>query len=164
MPAALAKPPRTPPRATPIRRRGHIHIEPHILTRADWLPPADASLLNAYYHAGLTTQAIALMLGIPQRSVARRLRNLALRISSPRFLAVARAAHPDPQLRALFGPPDPNLWPPTRQRVAEAIYIRGLSMSAAARDLRLTLHTVRRHSDAITAILNAPSHTEGGRQ
>lgn len=136
-------------------RRGHIHLEPHILARAAWLPAPDHALLTSYYDAGLTIQRIAHMLDLPPRTTARRVRILAERISSPRFLAVAQAAHPDPELRALFGPPDPDLWPPTRRRVADAIHIRGLNMRSCARELRLSLHTVRRHNDAINAILNA---------
>jgi len=143
-------------------RRGHIHLEPHILTRAAWLPAPDHALLTAYYDAGLTIQRIADMLHLPPRTAARRLRILAERIRSPQFLTVAHAAHPDPELRALFGPPDPDLWPPTRRRVADAIYIRGLNMRAASRELRLSLHTVRRHNDAIRAILNA-AHAQKGR-
>ena len=159
--------PRTPrtPRAPqqPRRlRRSHPRLEPQVLARARWLPPADTALLEAYYADGLTIRRIAEMLDDSPRAVSRRLRILVERIHCPRFLAVARAAHPDPELRRLFGEPDPNLWTPTRKRVADAVYIRGLNMRHASQHLHLSLHTVRRHIDAINAIVNA-STTEGAR-
>ena len=162
LPEAASEESATKRRISPAHaRRGHIHLEPHVLTRAAWLPAPDYALLTAYYDAGLTIQRIADMLHLPPRTAARRLRILAERIRSADFLTVAHAAHPDPELRALFGPPDPDLWPPTRRRVADAIYIRGLNMRAASRELRLSLHTVRRHNDAIRAILNAATAQKG---
>lgn len=150
---SAARNPRPPQRSRP-------RLEPQVLARARWLPPADTALLEAYYADGLTIRRIAEMLDDSPRAVSRRLRILVERIHCPRFLAVARAAHPDPELRRLFGEPDPNLWTPTRKRVADAIYIRGLNMRVASRHLHLSLHTVRRHIDAINAIVNASPREE----
>ena len=46
-------------------------------------------------------------------------------------------------------------WPPTRRKVANETILHGLPLRAAAKQLDLSLHTVRRHADAIRVMYEA---------
>ncbi len=126
-----------------------------ILRRARWLDPDDAALLRAVYEQARPVAEIARLLDVDPRSVRRRVRILSERVLHPRFLVAARVVRPDADLRRLVPEPDPAAWPPNRRRVAEAMVIRGLNMRDASIALGLSLHTVRRHIDAIHALADA---------
>jgi len=123
-----------------LRRRDRQDAARRISSLADWLPPADAALLHAVYSAGQSVTELARIAGLSPPALRRRVRRLAARVLSEKFLFVARH---------LGG------WPPTRRRVARLCVLEGVSMREAARRLGLSLHTVRKHCHAIDALFEA---------
>jgi DNA-directed RNA polymerase specialized sigma24 family protein len=119
-----------------LRRRIDRNQSDRIVARAAFLPHPDRVLLEAYFLHGRTVKDIALGSETQTRRVSRRLRRLALRVLSDKFVFVLR-----------------NLesWPPSRRRVARAMLLGGQSMREAAGSLHMTLYAVRRHHDAISA-------------
>lgn len=119
-----------------LRRRRRREHTARLVERAVWLPPRDRALVEAVFRDGHPVTDLARLTGDCPRSLRRRVRQLAARLTSPRFLFVVH--HRD-------------LWTNSRRRVGTACFIEGLSLRAAARELQMSLHTVRRHTDAIEA-------------
>lgn len=130
------------------------------------LDPVERAVLEAVFVHGHTCAELARLRGTPgyppalgdasrrtqATSEARRLRRLlgrvVDRVLSPEFMYVAN-------LVGASGLPAPPGWSSTRRRVATAIFLRGLSVRAAARELGLSQHVVRLHSDAVRAMADA---------
>ena len=123
-----------------LRRRLRREMADLIVARAEELPPGDAALLESIYGDGRSVTSLAPMLGCDVRKLRRRVKRLVARLHSPEFTFVISHRHK---------------WTPSRRRVAEACFIRGLSIRQAARDLNLTYHTVRRHAEALRALVQA---------
>jgi DNA-directed RNA polymerase specialized sigma24 family protein len=143
-----------PPADPPLPLLAPALIET-VVRRAAWLAPTDGAVLLSVYEQGLPVAEAARRLGTDEKALTRRIRRLIERVMAPRFVLAARVLRPDPDLRRLLPEPDPLAWPPTRRRVADAVVIRGLTMRHAAAELRTSLHSVRRHMDAIHAMANA---------
>jgi len=114
--------------------RDHAEI---IAARAEHILPEDRDLIRAVFADGMPVSTLARLTGVDPRGLRRRVRALARRVLSDRFVFV---------LRSRSG------WPATRRRVATACVLQGRSLRATARHLRLTLHAVRRHMDAVNAL------------
>lgn len=125
-----------------LRRRASRDLAEVIVARAALLMPEDRRLLEAIYTDGLTALAVAQLTGDSPRSVRRRIRTLAARVLSDRFVFVMRQR---------------EHWRPTRRRVATACIVQGRPMREGARHLRLSLHVVRRQLDAVNALFEAQS-------
>ena len=123
-----------PARAGDLRRRRRAELADHLLERAAWLPDADRQLIDAVYRRGQTAVELGALLGLPARSVRRRVKRLVERLLDPRTAFVATRR---------------DQWPRTRRIVAERVVLRGQSMRAVARELAISLHAVRRQVDAI---------------
>lgn len=119
-----------------LRKRIDRSQSDRIVARAAFLPHPDRVLLEAYFLHGRTIKDIALGAGIDTRRLSRKIRRLALRVLSDKFVFVLRRL---------------ETWPPSRRRVATAMMLGGQSMREAAGSLHMTLYSVRRHHDAITA-------------
>ncbi len=111
-----------------------------LLRRAHALDPDDRALLEALLREGESLQSAAAARGLSTRSVRRRVRRLINRLLSDRFVFVL-AEHLS--------------WPAGRRRVGDACVLRGRSMRAAARELSLSVHTIRRHLSVVSAMHQA---------
>jgi hypothetical protein len=120
-----------------LRRRQTKSLARHILERAAILAPAERHLLEATFHDGLSCALLAAQLGREPRGLRREVRALTRRVLDPRFAFVAALA---------------PRWRPTRRRVAEAVFLRGLSLRKAARELGMSLYSVRLHRDAVQSV------------
>jgi hypothetical protein len=151
-----------------LRGARRQHAE-RLVQRARWLQPADRALIEAVYAEGLSVAAYvrrcrarqtepvpsagvdfgddAIGLEMRSRLARRRLRRLVERLLSDRFVFVT-ARWED--------------WTTTRRRVAAACVVQGRSMRAASRDLGLSLHTVRRHMQAIEALVAEACRSDDG--
>lgn len=128
-----------------LRKRIDRSQSDRIVARAAFLPHPDRVLLEAYFLHGRTVKDIALGSETETRRVSRRIRRLALRVLSDKFVFVLRRL---------------DSWPPSRRRVATAMMLGGQSMRDAADSLHMTLYSIRRHHDAIMAQFEMES---GGR-
>jgi DNA-directed RNA polymerase specialized sigma24 family protein len=128
------------PESTDLRRRHHRDLVQRLLDRATCLPAPDLALLRAAYDDGRSAVEIAAMLGTEPRAIRRRLRRLAQRVLSEEFLFVLR--HRDS-------------WDSARRNIATACLLHGRSIRQTARELGLSLYTVRRHYLAILALFEA---------
>ncbi|MCB9847030.1 MAG: hypothetical protein H6814_01310 [Phycisphaeraceae bacterium] len=122
------------------RRRQCRDLAEALVARAEYLLPEDRALLTAIYRDGASAREVALLSGATPRSIRRRIRALAQRALDPRFAFVI--VHRD-------------AWPPTRRRVATELTLHGRPLRETARLLNLTLHTVRRHADAVRVMYEA---------
>jgi DNA-directed RNA polymerase specialized sigma24 family protein len=121
------------------RRRGREQIR--LLTElSSFLNPAERRLIEDTFDRGKTASVLAAELERDPRGLRREIRRLSRRLLDPRFAFVAlTAAH----------------WRPTRRRIAETHFIRGLSLRETARELGISLYRVRQHRDAIDAMFEA---------
>lgn len=122
------------------RRRQGRDLAESLVARAEHLLPKDRALINAIYRDGSSAREVATLTGATPRAVRRRIRSLAQRALDPRFAFVI--VHRDQ-------------WPITRRKVATETILHGLPLRAAAKQLNLSLHTVRRHADAIRVMYEA---------
>jgi len=122
------------------RRRQGRDLAEALVARAEHLLPEDRALIFAVYREGSSAREIASLTGATPRSVRRRIRILAQRILDPRFSFVLLHR---------------NDWPPTRRKVATELTLHGFPLRETARRLNLSLHTVRRHADAIRVMYEA---------
>jgi len=122
--------------ASDLRRRVPRDLAELLVARAEHLLPEDRALITAVYQDNLTAAQVAQLKGCPPRTIRRRLRSLIQRLLSPRYVFVASRL---------------DRWPPTRKRVARACVLQGRTLRAAAAHLKVSLHTVRRHMDAVAA-------------
>ena len=106
------------------------------MTRSEWLLAEDRALIRALYRENMTAAQVAELRGTSARAVRRRAHTLVQRLLSPRYEFVARRR---------------EKWGPTRARVAVACVLQGRTLRGAAEHLKLSLHTVRRHMDAVAA-------------
>ncbi|MFG0326942.1 MAG: hypothetical protein ACF8SC_06710 [Phycisphaerales bacterium JB037] len=125
-----------PDQAADLRRRRRRDLAEAILDRASWLPPDDRALIEAVYRDGRSAREVAALAGTTPRIVRTRLRRVVTRVMSDRFRFVVLAR---------------SSWTRTRRLVAESCVLCGRSMRQAAEELGVTLHTVRRHVQAIDA-------------
>ena len=123
-----------------LRRRMPRDVADLLVTRAEWLLAEDRALICAVYRDNMTARQVAELRGTSARAVRRRLRALVQRLLSPRYEFVAQRR---------------EKWAPTRARVAVACVLQGRTLRGAAEHLKLSLHTVRRHMDAVAAQLEA---------
>lgn len=125
-----------------LRRRSLRDHAETIVVRAEHLLPDDRALLQAVFRDGMTAIDLARVTGTAPRALRRRIRLLAGRVLTARYAYVMRHR---------------EHWPATRRRVATACVLQGRSLRAAAAHLRLTLHVVRRHMDAVNALYESRS-------
>lgn len=129
-----------------LRRRRTRQAAQTLAERACLLPPDDRALIEAVFRDGHAVAHLAALIAgqadraARARTLRRRIRRLTARLLSREYAFVAE------QL------PD---WSPTRRRVATACILHGRSIRDAAAELRLSLHTVRRHRAAIAELLEA---------
>ncbi len=117
-----------------LRRRVEPGLVELILLRAEFLAQGDRALLEAYFRRGVPVEELAALEGRTGRAVRRRITVLCERVLDDMFVYVMRS-------RERFGT--------KRRRVAEAVYLWGLSRRVAAVRLGMSLYTVRRHCDVI---------------
>lgn len=107
---------------------------------AGHLPRSERALLDALFLEGHTLTTLSRLLGLWPSTLHRRLERVVTRISSPKFAYFVQKL---PALR------------PTRQRVARACILHGLSLRAAAAELRMPMHVLRAHALALHAMFEA---------
>lgn len=115
-----------------------------ILSLASHLQPSDRTLLLLAIADGKSHAQLSTLLGIPARSVARRIRILARRVLHPAFAYAV--LHLD------------TFDPPTRD-IARRCIIDGSSIRAAALALNLSQYRVRLVHANLLAMAGAASHT-----
>jgi DNA-directed RNA polymerase specialized sigma24 family protein len=113
-----------------------------LLKGAESLPQADRVLLKAVFGDGRSTAEVARMRGVSPRTVAHQVRRLSRRVLSPEFAFVVAKR---------------RAWSRSRARVATLCFIQGCSIRDAARKTRLSFHAVRRHHDAVLALMSPGS-------
>ena len=117
-----------------LRRRRDERAADVIVRRAAFLLPPDKALLLAVYRDGASAADLARLHRQDPRNLRRRIRALVQRVLGPRFVYVLR--HRD-------------RWTPTRAKVATACAVHGMTLREASSHLRVSLHTVRKHMDAV---------------
>lgn len=120
-----------------LRRKRETDLSSLVVRRAHWLEPDDCELILAMFDRGQHATSIASMVKQSPRLVRRRIRDLVARLSDPRVAYVVAHRHQ---------------WGQSRRRVARELFIRGRSMREASDALGLSLHSVRKHRDAIEAM------------
>lgn len=130
----------TPEFTTDLRRRRNRDIAETIVRRAEHLEQHEKQLILSIYAHGLSTTELAPLTNKKPRTLRRQLRNILKRLTSPEYLYTIRHQ---------------TNWTTTRKRVANACFIQGQSLRAAAATLNLTLHTVRKHHQHIRALATA---------
>ena len=123
-----------------LRRRIRGEQMGKILDRATVLAAPDRLLLEAVFRDGRTAVQVASLTGQPVRCVRRRVKRLVKRLVSPEFVFIVQHR---------------EKWPGTRRRIADACVIEGRSMQQAAKHLRLSFHSVRRHMEVIAGFFEA---------
>lgn len=127
-------------------RRRPTRLQAEALTRrARQLKAGERQLIEDLFEDGRPCSTIAAELGRNARAVRREARGIAQRLLDPRFEFVT-----------IYSP----AWRPTRRRIAESLYIHGMGLRQTARQLRLSLYSVRRHRDAIDALFEAHTHAD----
>ncbi len=136
-----------PTPALDLRRGFRRETAERLVERAAHLPQLDRYLVEGVFRDGRSIADLAAVWsdhpqpGRSAKSLRRRLHRLVERLDSPGFVLVAECR---------------DRWAPTRRRVATACFLHGQSLRQAADSLGMSLHTVRRHFEAITAIAEAP--------
>lgn len=125
-----------PSTAADLRRRNRDLAE-EIVARAEHLDPVQRELVRAVFRDGRPAKEIAVLLGAPSRAVRFRLHRIVQRIMTDEYLFVARNIHK---------------WSETRRQVALATFINGLTLRAAAEQLGMSIHAVRRHHQAVIVL------------
>ncbi len=131
-----------PAEAADLRRRRKAEQIDQVLARSDSLPESDRLLLHAVFRDGRTAVELGALTGRSARLIRRRVKALVRRVASAPYVFVLRHM---------------GVWTTQRRRVATACVIHGLSQRRAARELNLSLHTVRRQCGAIRALFDAPA-------
>jgi DNA-directed RNA polymerase specialized sigma24 family protein len=108
-----------------------------LMEGAAGLPVNDQALLRAIFIEERPATDVAPLTGRSARMVRKRIRDLTRRVLSPRYQFV---------LREGAG------WPTLLRRVGFAHYIDGRTLRRTARDLGVSLHSVRAQRDAIEAL------------
>jgi len=110
-----------------------------VLQRSAFLSPPDRTLLRQVLGEGARPADLAHVTGVSARTIQRRVRNLAKRLTNPEVVHILRHH---------------RRWPRTTAAVALALYVRGLTQRQAAEQLGLSLHQLRQHAQAIRALLD----------
>jgi len=108
-----------------------------IVARSEWLPADERSLLRALYEHGQRISEVAAVWGRPPSSLRSKVRSILRRMRSEEFAFVALHLQE---------------FSPTMRAVADACILRGMSIVAAAAELKLTQHQVRRHRDLVLTL------------
>lgn len=135
--------------AIDLRKRPEPGLVELILMRSESLLPADRALLDAYYARGVGAEDLARINGSAPRTIRRRVRTLSERVLDDAFVYVMRGI---------------DRFAGTRRQVAKEVFLHGRSRREAARIIGLSLHTVRRHCNAIEELALAersPSRRDG---
>lgn len=111
-------------------------VDERVLGRAELLRQGDRELLEAVLGRGQSAASLARMMGTPPRTIQSRVRRLIRRLTSRSFLEAARAL-------PLLSPQDAAL--------ARMRYCQGATYDELCRELKLTLHHVRRNLDRMAA-------------
>lgn len=126
--------------------RAHEHIRAlreqaaRLRHRAALLPDDERALVEALFEHGRSICSMARLMDLWPTTLKRRLDRVVTRLASPKF--------------GFFAARLPRL-SPVRQRIARACILHGFSQRAAARELRMSHHVVRRHADALHAMFEA---------
>lgn len=123
-----------------LRRKRDSSLSSRLVRRAHWLEPEDRELILAVFDRGQSARSIGTICNQPPRTVRRRIKSLAERLCDPRVAYVV--AHR-------------NAWGSSRKRIAHELFIRGRSMRQVSGLLGVSLHCVRKHRDAIEAMVHA---------
>lgn len=129
-----------------LRRGVQRGLAEALVERAALLPAPDRYLIEGVFRDGRTIAELAALWGEdPEpgqtpRALRRRLHRLVARLRSPAFVLVAEQQ---------------ERWEGPMARVGAACVLRGRSMREAAGELGMSIHTVRRHLDAIMALASA---------
>jgi hypothetical protein len=110
-----------------------------LVRRAEVLCRADQALIAAIYLEHQTVAAVAFLQGVSVRVLRRRLYRIIRRVHTPEFIYVLRRH---------------DQWRGIQRRVATAIFLRGLTMHQAARELKLPYFTVRRLRDIVRTLID----------
>lgn len=123
------------------RQRAQLSIE-ELLILSQNLSGPDRALLKGVYERGMSASAIAALMGLSPNTVQRRLRKLALRVTSPCFRYVVKHRLD---------------WPDIRRAVAEGIVLRGQSQRSMAQALDVSIHRVRCEIDRVRIMCESAS-------
>jgi DNA-binding Lrp family transcriptional regulator len=135
-----------PERGAGGRKGRWLDMAEHVLRRAEHLPAEDRALLVAALDQGRTARELSVLLGRSPRVIRRRLRRLTQRVLSDRFVFVLRHR---------------ESWPASRRRIATACVLQGRPIRKAAVELKTSLYNVRKHLDAVSALLDAFTPPKG---
>lgn len=113
-----------------------------LVGRSVYLPAAERVLVQAVYVHGRSLTEIATLLGDTPRNVGRRVRDIAERAMDPTFAFVAACR--DHGAWAAWGR--------TKRAVAIEYVLKGRSLRAVARDLKISFYQARRFRDALVAM------------
>lgn len=111
-----------------------------VLHRAVFLHPADRAIIVGFYDSGMSAAQLASLVGVHPGTVRRRTRQLLRHLRSPLFGFVL--AHR-------------GQWSRRRRTVAEMHLLQRRPLRETAQRASLTLHIVRRETDAILAQFEA---------
>ena len=140
--AAQASPTRrgrlVPQAVSDLRKPVSDHAREVIAARAEFLPEGDRALLQAVYAQGQTLRHVALLQSARPTAVSRRVRVLVKRVLHPAFAVVVARS---------------GAWPRSLRAVGDAIFVRGMTIRAAAATCKLTFAQARAGKDAIAAIV-----------
>jgi DNA-directed RNA polymerase specialized sigma24 family protein len=120
------------------RRARKREIAEAVVARSEWLPQDEQALVRAVFRNGQSAAQVARLMGVEPRRVRRRVHRIVKRVMAPTFVLVVQQR---------------EQWSGTRRRVAEACFVRGLSIREASIELGVSLHTVRIHCGAVRHML-----------
>ncbi|GAB5497495.1 MAG: hypothetical protein Phyf2KO_25750 [Phycisphaerales bacterium] len=126
--------------ASDMRRSRSSDLIRTVAQQADHLPPKDRALITQIFVDGIPINRLAQNSGEEPRRLARRVKSITKRMLDPRFKYVTE---------------NKAAWRPTRQRVAAACIVEGLSMREASEKLKLSPYTIRKHREAIDAMFES---------
>ncbi|MEO1008657.1 MAG: sigma factor-like helix-turn-helix DNA-binding protein [Planctomycetota bacterium] len=123
-----------------LRRKRRRALVAQIVDASEHLPEQERQLLLAVYGRGMRVSEVAVMLGVPERRLRRRVRALLKRVTDPAFAAVVRHG---------------SSWPRQLHAVARLAVIEGLPMRVIASRLGLSYHQVRQHCATMHTLVAA---------
>lgn len=126
--------------ACDMRRSRTSDLVRAVAKHADHLPPKERALIQQVFVDGTPINRLAQTRGEEPRRLARRVKSITKRLLDPRFKYVTE---------------NKAAWRPTRQRVASACIVEGLSMREASEKLKLSPYTIRKHREAIDAMFES---------
>jgi DNA-directed RNA polymerase specialized sigma24 family protein len=108
----------------------------HLVALAQYLPPEDASLVQAVFGDGTPITQVALLLNRPLRALSRRIHRLEMRLRDPAFHYCVRCF---------------RSFDEERQNVVRMTIFEGVSLRIAAERMGVSMHVVRTHRLAVEA-------------